>query len=359
MLESAYMKTPASSMKPISLFAICSRGLEAISRQEINSLLGCTSQHSEYRRVHFTCEAEHLPDLLTLRTVDDVFFHLADWNGIYHTRVALTRITQLSKQILIDPLLKQYGALGRTIPSSPVFSVTANFVGRRKYSTEEIKQAVASGVNQHYHWEYSDRFDTSDLNLRLFLEHERAVMGLRLSPIPLHRRPYKQEHLPGSLKPTVAAALCVLGNVQAGQVVLDPFCGAGTILTEAAACGATIIGGDINPAAVLASQENLQNAGVTGEIHHWDAQDIPLKDKSVDVILSNPPWGGQVQADNLELLYSRACGEMQRVIKPGGRIVLLTETFFTEQDFFAGWTPEVQFEVSVFGRNPVITVFQA
>ncbi|MEE4195044.1 MAG: methyltransferase domain-containing protein [Anaerolineae bacterium] len=347
-----------SISSPIPLFAICTRGLEAVSAQEITALAGCRVQHSEYRRVRFSCAAEHLPDLFQLRTVDDVFFHLADWNGIYHTRVALTRINQLSQALRIHPLLSYYANFGRTIPASPVFSVTANFVGRRKYSTEEIKQAVASGVQEYYRWAYSERFDDSDLNLRLFLEHEFAVMGLRLSPTPLHRRPYKQEHLPGSLKPTVAAALAVLGEVKSGQTVLDPFCGAGTILTEAAGLGASIIGGDMDPAAVQASRTNLQAAGVTGEIHQWDAQELPLEDDSVDVILSNPPWGGQVQAGNLNTLYTNACAEMRRVLKPGGRIVLLTESDFSKKKYFGEWNPAVQFEVSVFGRNPVITIWQ-
>ena len=325
--------------------------------QEINALAGCSVRHSEYRRVYFTCPPENLLDLLQLRTVDDVFFHLADWNGIYHTRVALTRIAQLSQALEVHPLLNYYKEFGRVIPAFPTFSVTANFVGRRKYSTLEIKQAVADGVKGHYHWNYSERFDESDLNLRLFLEHDRAVMGLRLNAIPLHRRPYKQEHLPGSLKPTIAAALSVLGDVKAYQIALDPFCGAGTILTEAAARGAQVLGGDINPEAVSASRENMKAAGVKGSLHHWDARLLPLESSSVDVILSNPPWGGQVQANDLDLLYRQACAEMRRVLKPQGTLVLLTETFFTQKNYIEGWIPSMQFEISVFGRNPVISVF--
>lgn len=349
-------------MKPSSislpLFAICTRGLEAVSAQEINALPGCAVQLVEYRRVHFTCPTEQLTALFALRTVDDIFFHLADWNGIYHTRVALGRISALSQELRIHPLLGEYQQFGRMLPAKPVFSVTANFVGRRKYSTEEIKQAAASGIQARYHWQYADRFDESDLNIRLFLEHERAVVGLRVSPAPLHRRPYKQEHLPGSLKPTVAAALSVLGGVKAGQTVLDPFCGAGTILTEAAGFGADILGGDIDPAAVQASLQNLAAAQLMGDIRLWDAQQLPLQDNTVDVILSNPPWGGQVMVDDLEALYDRACGEMLRVLKPGGCIVLLTEDSFRHKKYFGELSPEVFFEVSVFGRNPLITVWQ-
>jgi len=342
----------------ISFFAITTRGLEEISAQEINALAGVVVQRTEYRRVRFSCILEAIPSLMQLRTVDDVFFHLADWNGIYHTRVGVGRIEQLSQALRIHPLLKYYNALNRNIPDEPTFSVTVNFVGRRKYSTEEIKQAVASGVNAHSRWKYSPRFDESDLNLRLFLEHEYAVMGLRLSKVPLHRRSYKQTHLPGSLKPTIAAALNLLGEVKAGQRVLDPFCGAGTILIEAAAHGAEVVGGDISPLAIAASLSNFKEADFVTHLHHWDAQSLPLKKACVDVILTNPPWGGQIQADDIDQLYRCSCAEMRRVLKPGGKIVLLTESVFSEQPYMSDWKVVNQFGISVFGRTPIISVFE-
>ena len=48
----------------------------------------------------------------------------------------------------------------------------------------------------------------------------------------MRHRTYKQEHLPASLRPTVAAAMVRLAELRPGQVVLDPMCGAGTILAE-------------------------------------------------------------------------------------------------------------------------------
>ena len=74
--------------------------------------------------------------------------------------------------------------------------------------------------------------------------------------IPYQNALYKQENVPGSLKPTVAAALLSLAGVRPGTRVLDPCCGAGTILIEAEAVQAEGWGGDIDLQIVKAAQNN-------------------------------------------------------------------------------------------------------
>ncbi len=83
----------------------------------------------------------------------------------------------------------------------------------------------------------------AELNVRLFIEHAEALVGLRLGATPLHRRSYKQAQRPGSLKPPVAAALLELLAPQPGERLLDPCCGVGTILVEAARRGGLARGG--------------------------------------------------------------------------------------------------------------------
>src|SRR5690606_6071122 len=154
---------------------------------------------------------------------------------------------------------------------------------------------------------------------------ESALVGMRLAAAPLYKRAYKQEHVPGSLKPSVAAALLFLADITPGQHVLDPCCGAGTILIEAAAIGAKARGGDQEDTAIAAARANAEAAGVTIEVQTWDARTLPLEDASVDAVVTNLPWGRQVEVDaGLADFYRAVCAEMERVLVEGGRIVLLT-----------------------------------
>src|SRR5262245_17752733 len=149
--------------------------------------------------------------LLSLRTVDDVFLYVATWSEINRARSVLSTLRVASSQLDLDPALALCKQL-RTIQSPPTFSITANFVGKRNYTTDEIKQACATGIIERQSWIYSEDDSKADLNIRVFIEGDIAVVGVRLAAQSLSKRSYKQQHVPGSLKPAVAAALLQLAN---------------------------------------------------------------------------------------------------------------------------------------------------
>jgi tRNA (guanine6-N2)-methyltransferase len=330
------------------VFAITTRGLEQVSAQEMSALTETTVKSIGYRRIEV--DAGNIAALSSLRTVDDVFLKLETWSNVGHQRAELQRFTSLSAALDLESQLSFIKPL-RSISRSPLFSVTANFVGKRNYSAPEIKESVADGVLGHYDsWRYSEDDDTADINLRIFIEHDEALVGMRLFKHPLHRRPYKLDHLPGSLKPPVAAALAQLANVTARMHVLDPFCGAGTILIEAALMDSVAMGGDVNPKALTVAQGNARNAEVNVLLEQWDATNLPLSASSVDCVISNLPWGKQIVVDdNLKTLYQRALAEMRRVVKPAGQIVLLTANPELFDETFSDQT-----EISLYGQNPKI-----
>src|SRR5437588_212813 len=66
----------------------------------------------------------------------------------------------------------------------------------------------------------------------LSIDEATAVCGLRLSDRTMRHRTYKLEHRPASLRPTLAAAMVRLAEIKPPSVVLDPMCGAGTLLAE-------------------------------------------------------------------------------------------------------------------------------
>jgi 23S rRNA G2445 N2-methylase RlmL len=109
--------------------------------------------------------------------------------------------------------------------------------------------------------------------------------------------------------------------------VLDPMCGAGTILIERAETGryGKLLGGDLDPEAVAAAVTNVGPRYQPIELRQWDARALPLPDDSVSAVISNLPFGRQIASPaELRDLYPALLKEWARVLGQDGRMVLLT-----------------------------------
>ena len=106
---------------------------------------------------------------------------------------------------------------------------------------------------------------------------------------------YREKDVPASSHAPLAAALAALAEIRPGEVVWDPFCGAGTEIIEAGLSQprAVLIGSDIEPKAIEAARHNVRRAGVKAE---WLVGDFRgnLFPGAVDIILTNPPLGRRV-----------------------------------------------------------------
>jgi 23S rRNA G2445 N2-methylase RlmL len=343
----------------IHYWAVVTRGLEQVARDEIvERVANAAAVEASYRRVAFATDVE-AEALLRLHTLDDVFVDLGQWAAVPHTRAALAMLGDRA----LDLDLHNAAAICRDVRelgTPPTFSVTANFVGRRNYSTDEIRQAISSGIEASHHWEFQERDADADLNVRVFLEHQQVFLGVRLARTPLHERPYKIATIAGSLKPTVAAAMVRIGGFAPGAHILDPLCGAGTIPLEAALMGLEAIGGDQDPAALDAARQNRAAANVRIELEQWDARALPLENDAVDGVVCNLPWGRQIAVeDHLAAFYKRCLGEMARVVRPDGRLVLLTSLAPLLRAAVEGTELilEAELEVSVSGQTPIIATY--
>lgn len=338
----------------IPFFVLSTRGLETIVQNEVRQLSSVILTQQAYRRIHGQIADKHLHLLSHLRTADDAFLEIIQWQDIRHTRDMLADFTERSTNLSLRDSIYHLRTM-RHVPTNLSFSVTASFVGKRNYNYHEIKSAISSGIQQQYsEWQYVEDDTDADINIRIFIEHQQALIGMRLAETPLHRRAYKQNSLSGSLKAPIAAAMLQLADVQSGQTILDPFCGSGTILIEAAQMKYHPIGGDSNHEALSISQANAKNASANLSLNHWDARTLPLPTHSVQAIVSNLPWGRQITVDDtLRNLYQQSYGEMKRVLKPNGIIVLLT----TLPDLTPE-NPTRSFEISLHGQKPRISIYK-
>jgi tRNA (guanine6-N2)-methyltransferase len=341
-------------------WAITTRGLEHVVRAELEQLISNNLVcEVGYRRVTFTTDVP-AGELLELRTADDLFIDLGTWKQMDHRRFALGVLGDRARELDLRDAAALCREL-RDVGAPPRFSVTVNFVGRRNYSTDEIKTAISSGIEDSHGWPYVARDTDADLNVRIFLEHQQAHLGLRLGHAPLHERAYKVANIAGSLKPPVAAAMIRLGRFSPGARLLDPLCGAGTIPLEAAAAGYIAVGGDHSPDAITAARANQATLAAGVDVRVWDARALPLGDASVDGVVCNLPWGRQVALETpIDRFYSACITEMARVTVPNGRLVLLTNL----RDLLLARAEEMQLrlveetEISLSGQTPAIFVLQ-
>jgi tRNA (guanine10-N2)-dimethyltransferase len=134
----------------------------------------------------------------------------------------------------------------------------------------------------------------------------------------VRNRPFSQ---PVSIHPKFARAMVNLARAPIGGVILDPFCGTGGMLMEAALLGYRPWGTDFDPRMVEGSRENLSTLGLEAELDVADVADaIDARDLRPDAIVTDPPYGrstsvhGRDPEGVLNKMYTMAADAL-----PGGR----------------------------------------
>ncbi len=173
-----------------------------------------------------------------------------------------------------------------------------------------------------------------------------------------------------AMPPRLARIMVNLSACTPGRVLLDPFCGVGTILQEALLEEAVVVGTDVNPWCVKAAQENLEWLEREYGLEHADfrvlqsdvdrlAQKVGLG--SVDCIVSEPDLGpalrdvptgpyAQKIIFKLEPLFYGFIEQASRVLRSGGRLVLVTPYIRTRSGQAVTMPIEEQLEKHGFKR---------
>jgi tRNA (guanine10-N2)-dimethyltransferase len=122
-----------------------------------------------------------------------------------------------------------------------------------------------------------------------------------------------------SLHPRYARALVNLTQVLEGQTLLDPFCGTGGLLLEAALMGVRALGSDASPEMIEGCRENMAHFGARWQrLEVLDIGEVAEAFGAVEAVATDPPYGrsASTRREPVRELHERGLRAVQDVLKP-------------------------------------------
>ncbi len=155
----------------------------------------------------------------------------------------------------------------------------------RKLGKHILQNTIATKVN----------LKTPDKTFFGVLTSNKLVFGIKLAEITpktfSERRPRKKPFFhPSAMPSKLARCMVNLARVKAGELMLDPFCGTGSVMIEAAFVGCRVLGLDVQRRMTEGTRRNLKHFGVESEgLVIADSRKLPLT--RIDHVVTDPPYG--------------------------------------------------------------------
>ena len=127
------------------------------------------------------------------------------------------------------------------------------------------------------------------------LTSDKLVFGLKLAEMKTktfsERRPRKKPFFhPSAMPSKLARCMVNLARAKSGELVLDPFCGTGSAMIEAAFVGCRVLGFDVQRRMAVGCRKNLKHFSVEPEgLVIADARRLPIT--KIDHLVTDPPYG--------------------------------------------------------------------
>ncbi len=209
-----------------------------------------------------------------------------------------------------------------------------------------IKKAIVERLKSDYNSPFLTENNRITKRIQFSIVKDLCTVMLDTSGDGLHKRGYRPLLNEAPIKETLAAGICDLARIFPETSVVDPFCGSGTLVIEAAMRASKTASGlkrkfagetysflgegvfdvakeiatqaitndiefkgkgyDINPEAVELAKQNAKRAGVDHLVSFEQADATTIKLNQNDIVITNPPYGERLMSeDDVELLYRK------------------------------------------------------
>lgn len=227
-----------------------------------------------------------------------------------------------------------------------------------RYVTYRVKDAIVDYFQDRFGQDKRPkvRLQDADSMVNVHISGTQVTLSLDSSGESLHKRGYRVEQTEAPINEVLAAGIILMSGWRGDSVFVDPMCGSGTFLIEAALIAANInpgiyrrgfaferwadfdrelfesiynddsaerevhhriYGADISPRAIAIAERNIRSAGVnryitleTRPIASWEEAPAPA-----GVLITNPPYGERISAPDMEGLYATIGQRLKRAFQ--------------------------------------------
>ena len=324
-------------MKNYTLVAPCFFGVEKMLAREIKNLGYEIIKTEDGRVTYKTDEYGIAKSNMYLRCAERVHLKVAEFEAR-----SFDELFEETKRIN----WAKYIPFGAQFPISKASSIKSKL-----YSTPDIQSIVKKAVVESLKKSYLEtgllKEDKEKYPIYVFIHKDKVTLTIDTSGTALHKRGYRERANKAPIRETLAAAIMELVPWRPGRTLVDPMCGSGTLLIEAAMKGINmapglnrefisetwrtmdkkiwwdvrreayaqmdedtefkIYGYDIDDEALEIARENAEIAGVADyiEFRHGDATEF-TSNEEYGFIVTNPPYGERLEdTDTVKMLYKQ------------------------------------------------------
>ncbi|WP_426767737.1 bifunctional 23S rRNA (guanine(2069)-N(7))-methyltransferase RlmK/23S rRNA (guanine(2445)-N(2))-methyltransferase RlmL [Erwinia aphidicola] len=344
-----------------SLFASTARGLEELLKSELEAL-GAQSCQVVQGGVHYQGDDRLMyQSLMWSRLASRILLPLTEC-GVYSDLDLY-----LGVQAIDWPAM-----FGSDKTFAVHFSGLNEVIRNSQYGALKVKDAIVDSFTRKNLPRPNVDREQPDIRVNVWLNKDTASIALDLSGEGLHQRGYRQQTGQAPLKESLAAAIVVRSGWQAGTAMVDPMCGSGTLLIEAAmiACDrapglqrkhwgftgwsqfnqplwsdvtrdaheraakgvqattSRFYGYDNDSRVIERARANARNAGLS-ELIEFTTQDVlkltnPLGQGSTGTVLSNPPYGERLDSEPALIALHGQLGRLMKTHFGGWNLSLFS-----------------------------------
>jgi putative N6-adenine-specific DNA methylase len=307
-------------------------GLEQVLADELKTL-GADSISVERRAVSFWGDQELLYKAnFCLRTALKILKPVAEFDVTKREQ-----LYNLAKKVVWT----DYLALGKTFAIDS--TVQSEIFVNSMYASLKVKDAIADYFREATGKRPSVNTSDPDIRINVYLMGNHCILSLDSSGESLHKRGYRVGQGEAPLNEVLAAGMILLTGWKGERNFLDPMCGSGTLLIEAAMIArgippgiyrksfgferwpdfneklfadiyngeyetefnGRIIGSDLSAKSISIAQANIKSAGLSKKIE-VQLQDIKTLEPPFDngMIITNPPYGERIKPQSIFELYT-------------------------------------------------------